>query len=269
MLKATPHTPRILVLDSGIGGLSVVKEIRNLLPFVYIRYFADLEAFPYGTKSQGEVVARVTSIVSQQLRIEAFDVVVLACNTASTAALEELRSQHDVPFVGVVPAIKPAAQLSQKKRITVLATDATISREYTRRLIEEFAKDCHVNLHASPKLVQFAEQKLMGGVSLEAIENEVSLIFKDESSSPDTVVLACTHFPILKPELERVKPHVQWVDSGYAIAKRVKFWIEKLDLIHLEDLHQKNLFVHSKTPAYSYSHEAVKEYLGEFEHYEL
>ncbi|MCR6654040.1 MAG: glutamate racemase [Cellvibrionaceae bacterium] len=217
-------TASVLVLDSGIGGLSVTREIRALCPYLHIDYLADLGAFPYGTKSGEEIISRMTTLVDRLGKSLSPSIIVVACNTASTVALDTIRLQTHIPVVGVVPAIKPAAAMSQTGVIGVLATEGTINRRYTHHLIQEFAHSRTVVLHGSSRLVQLAEQKLRNiPLPLDEIRQELMPLLK-KAPDMDTVVLACTHFPLLKEEFTEAFPQIKfWVDSGLAIARRVEY----------------------------------------------
>ncbi|MEA3300008.1 MAG: glutamate racemase [Pseudomonadota bacterium] len=221
--KTEPITrlPRVLVFDSGVGGLSILAEIRARVPRCELVYACDNGAFPYGTKGEEELVARVDWVLKALIRATAPDIVVVACNTASTVALPHVRAHFQNPVVGVVPAIKPAAKLTHSGVIGLLATPATVARPYTLQLIADFASHCTVHRLGSARLVQIAEDKLRGQASdLAEIRDIISPLFTDPAL--DTLVLACTHFPLLRAELEAAAPRpVQWVDSGEAIARRV------------------------------------------------
>lgn len=220
-MQSTPH---ILVFDSGVGGLSIVAEIRRALPWVQISYASDNGFFPYGTKSEAELVARVEAVLWTLVEQSRPDIVVVACNTASTVALPAVRERFAIPIVGVVPAIKPAAQVSNSKVIALLATPGTVGRPYTKQLIADFAADCEVICVGSSRLVELAEDKLRGRVvDPIAIRQAIQPLLDSEYwSTLDTVVLACTHFPLIKDELsEALGKPVNWVDSGEAIARRV------------------------------------------------
>nr|WP_086939292.1 glutamate racemase [Thaumasiovibrio occultus] len=210
---------RVLVFDSGVGGLSVLEEIRLQLPNADYYYAFDNEGFPYGELPADVLIHRVTTFVGQLARHCHADIVVIACNTASTIVLPPLRERLSIPVVGVVPAIKPAAAQSVNKCIGLLATPATVSRPYTQELIEQFASDCEVIRIGTTLLVRMAEDKLAGRkVDEQCLAEEVAA-FKDKA---DTIVLGCTHFPLLKEELSRVLgKDVTMVDSGKAIANRV------------------------------------------------
>jgi len=213
----------ILVLDSGIGGLSVLRPIRALLPRAPILYVADNAGYPYGTKSPAEIEARVPALLGRLA--ERFDpeLVVIACNTASTIALDAVRAALDLPIVGTVPAIKPAAALSKTRAIGVLGTPATVVQPYVDRLAEEFAGDCEVVRHGSAELVELAEAKLRGEETSPDDYARVlcGLLGRPGGERVDTVVLACTHFPLVEEELARAAPRpLAFVDGKEGIARR-------------------------------------------------
>lgn len=213
--------PRIIIFDSGVGALSVFQEIIHLEPHIHCTLAMDNAHFPYGTLSESNLIERVVSVVSSLIRRANPDLVVIACNTASTLVLDELRKQFDMPFVGVVPAIKPAAQISSSQTIGLLATPATVERSYTDNLIEDFAPNCEIIRIGSTDLVYIAEQKIRGkSIDMNALTGILAPILN--SQKLDTLVLACTHFPLLRDEFAQVLPdHIQLLDSGSAIAQRV------------------------------------------------
>lgn len=233
-MHATPHTAphsstaRVLVFDSGVGGLSILQEIRQQYPDCLYFYASDNAAFPYGIKSEHELVERVDHVVHQLQDMTQADIIVIACNTASTVALPRIRERFSQPIIGVVPAIKPAAMISQSKVIGLLATPGTIERDYTQQLIDTFASDCHIVPVGSSELVILAEKKLRGElIAPEQLQHIVEPLA--QHSEMDTLVLACTHFPLLKDELRTALPHIHhWVDSGEAIARRVGYWLNQL-----------------------------------------
>jgi glutamate racemase len=217
-------SPTILVFDSGVGGLTVFREARRARPDARFIYLADDAGFPYGNQPEQALIARIVEVIGVAIQAHAPDLVVIACNTASTLALPELRACFKVPFVGTVPAIKPACAQSISKRIAVLGTQATVSREYTRALIREFAADCDVALVGSPKLASYAERELAGEpVSDAEISAEIAPCFtKEGARRTDTVVLACTHYPLLVHRFRALAPWpVDWLDPAPAIARRV------------------------------------------------
>ncbi len=210
----------ILFFDSGVGGLSVAAAARALMPQAPFVYAADNAGFPYGTKSELEIAARVPALLGRLVERYRPRLVVIACNTASTIALAPVRAALDLPVVGTVPAIKPAASISKTRVIGVLGTDATVRQPYVDRLSAEFASDCTVVRHGSAALVEMAEAKLRGErVPAEDIVGAVAPLAA--IGRLDTVVLACTHFPLLRGELQACLPGITLVDSGAGIARRI------------------------------------------------
>ncbi|MEE1675245.1 glutamate racemase [Agarivorans aestuarii] len=211
----------VLVFDSGVGGLSILEELQRVSPQRQYSYLFDNLYFPYGELEEQQLITRVLQLLSKAVNQLKPDLVVIACNSASTLSLPPLRETLSIPVVGVVPAIKSAANKSLTRHFGVLATPGTVERTYTEQLIADFAKDCRVELLGSTLLVQLAEQKLSGEtIALPDIERALApwLLFEDL----DCVVLGCTHFPLLKEELQQVLgSKVSLVDSGAAIANRV------------------------------------------------
>ncbi|MBE5201958.1 glutamate racemase [Pectobacterium quasiaquaticum] len=225
-----PSRPTVLVFDSGVGGLSVYDEIRQLLPDLHYIYAFDNEAFPYGEKSQQFIIERVVEIVNAvQLRHQ-LALVVIACNTASTISLPALRERFTFPVVGVVPAVKPAAKLTRNGVVGLLATRATVQRSYTHELIARFATDCQILSLGSSELVELAEAKLQGEMISISELQKILRPWLRLPEPPDTVVLGCTHFPLLAEELKAALPDgTRLVDSGAAIARRTAWLIANLD----------------------------------------
>jgi glutamate racemase len=220
----SPSIPTILVFDSGLGGLTVFREIAAARPDARYVYLADDARFPYGRIPESELIPRVLDVVGAAIADHAPSLVVVACNTASTLALSDLRAEFHVPFVGTVPAIKPACAASRSKLVSVLGTEATVAREYTRRLIQDFAHDCTVSLVGSARLAAFAEAELNGTPASDAeIAAEIAPCFiEDGGRRTDTVALACTHYPLLATRLAALAPWpVGWIDPAPAIARRV------------------------------------------------
>ena len=246
---------KVIVFDSGVGGLSIAQAIYATNLNHQLIFASDNAAYPYGTKSNLELIPRVTQVVSRLVEETQADILVVACNTASTVALPELRNLLDIEVVGVVPAIKPAAKLSRNGSIGVLATPATIQRRYTKDLIERFAPDCQIILMGSSDLVAIAEKKLHQG-QLDA--DELELIVQDwlkPECMIDTIVLACTHFPLLTKELDRIfkahDKHIHWVDSATGIANRVGFLSSKLPASQQENANENNLAIFTREEAFS------------------
>jgi glutamate racemase len=216
--------PVILVFDSGLGGLTVFREVAAARPDARFIYAADDAAFPYGRFGERELTERVVTVMGRLIAQHAPTLVVVACNTASTLVLAELRRHFPVPFVGTVPAIKPACAASRSKLVSVLGTEGTVAREYTRALIRDFAQGCDVTLVGSKTLAMLAEAYLRGdAVDDTVIAQELAPCFVERNGvRTDTVVLACTHYPLLLDRLQRLAPWpVTFVDPAPAIARRV------------------------------------------------
>jgi glutamate racemase len=222
-----PNFPTILVFDSGLGGLTVLREIVGARPDAHFVYVADDAFFPYGHHSEKQIIARVVPLIGELITAHAPDLVVIACNTASTLVMSHLRERYNIPFVGTVPAIKPACVQSKTRRVSVLGTKGTVQREYTKGLIRDFAQGCEVTLVGSGELASLAEAALSGNeVSDRDILAEIVPCFVGAgealSARTDTIVLACTHYPLLLGRLKRLAPWpVDWIDPAPAIARRV------------------------------------------------
>jgi glutamate racemase len=213
------QAPTILVFDSGLGGLTVFREVKAARPDARFVYLADDAGFPYGNLAESVLIALGNAIAEHRP-----DIVVVACNTASTLALAELRARFTVLFVGTVPAIKPACAQSTTRRVAVLGTQATVDREYTRALIREFASGCDVHLVGSSHLAGFAEAELAGDPAGDTeIRQEIAGCFVEgDARRTDTIVLACTHYPLLLDRFRTSAPWpVTWLDPAPAIARRV------------------------------------------------
>lgn len=217
------HAPTILVFDSGLGGSTVLREIVRVRPAANYVYVADDAFFPYGRHSEDAIVSRVVPLIGDLIATHTPDLVVIACNTASTLVMSHLRAAYGVPFVGTVPAIKPACASSRSRRVSVLGTRGTVKREYTHALIRDFAQGCDVTLVGAENLASLAEAALKGErVSDEAIAAEIAPCFVNGEARTDTVVLACTHYPLLLARLAALAPWpVDWIDPAPAIARRV------------------------------------------------
>ncbi len=213
---------RVLVFDSGVGGLSVLDAIVASGHALEIDYAADNVWLPYGLKTDEQLRERVPALLAALVAQWTPEIVVVACNTASTIALDQVRAALSVPVVGVVPPIKPAAALTKSGVIGLLATPATVRRAYTDDLIAQFAADKAVVRFGSAALVEAAEQKLRGEPPSQAAITEAIEELFGAGGDVDVVALACTHFPLLAQELAAAAPaHVTWLDSGAAIARRV------------------------------------------------
>ncbi len=219
----------VLLFDSGVGGLSVLAALRQVLPEAPVIYAADNAGLPYGQKTEAEIAARVSGLLGRMTERLHPRLVCIACNTASTIALAAVRDVLEVPIVGTVPAIKPAAALTRSGVIGLLGTEATIRQGYVDRLEAEFAADKVLLRHAAPELVSAAETKLRGGVAdPAAIADAVAALrAMPQGDRIDTVVLACTHFPLIADELgQAFGPGVRLVDGAQGIARRIA-WLTR------------------------------------------
>ena len=227
---ASDLRPTVLVFDSGVGGLSVYEEIRQLLPDLHYLYAFDNEGFPYGEKTETYIVDRVMAVVESITRRFPLALVVIACNSASTVSLPALREKFSFPVVGVVPAIKPAARLTRNGVVGLLATRGTVKRPYTHELVAQFARECQIKMLGSSELVELAEAKLHGEEVLLDDVRRVVQPWLRMKEPPDTVVLGCTHFPLLRDELQLVLPEgTRLVDSGAAIARRTAWLLQQAE----------------------------------------
>jgi glutamate racemase len=216
--------PTILIFDSGLGGLTVFSEVLKARPDARYVYAADDAGFPYGRLSEAVLAERVVAVMERLIGLHDPDIVVVACNTASTIVLPHLRERFSIPFVGTVPAIKPAAQTTRTSYISVLATPATVARDYTRDLIQTYAAGCKVSLIGSRRLAGFAEAELAGRpVPDEDLLDELRPCFVEGAGGrTDVVALSCTHYPLLLPRFQALAPWpVAWIDPAPAIARRV------------------------------------------------
>ena len=216
----------ILLFDSGVGGLSVLAELRRILPQAPVVYAADNGGLPYGTKTEAEVAARVCGLLGRMSERYRPRLICIACNTASTIALGMVREVLNVPIVGTVPAIKPAAEQTRSGVIGLLGTAATIRQPYVDRLAAEFAADKHLLRFAAGELVEAAEAKLRGRPVDPAIHARAAAGLRDQPGGEaiDTVVLACTHFPLVQDELAAAfGPGIGFVDGAAGIARRIEY----------------------------------------------
>lgn len=225
----------ILIFDSGVGGLSVVPPLRHHLPGAALVYACDNAMLPYGIRPDEWLVERILAVCKAAVAASECSVLVVACNTASTLALDALREHLTIPVVGTVPAIKPAAAQSRSRHIGLLATSATVARPYTDRLIATFSADCRVTRVAADPLVREAERFLAGEEPDQAVIDAVTAPLW-EAADLDTVVLGCTHFPLLGERIVAAAPRpVQLVDSGEAIARRTAQVSQELEIVNGHD----------------------------------
>ncbi len=218
MDSAAITPPHVGIFDSGIGGFSVLRKLRQTLPGCSFTYLADNRHLPYGDKSPEWLAARATSLTAHLLAQEA-RLILVACNTATTHAIAALRARWpDVPFVGVEPGIKPAAQRSQARRIAVMATPATLRSARLQQLAVQHAADCSVHLLACADLAAAIEQ-----AEPEPLERSIAQACDElRRLEVDTVVLGCTHYPLVADQLAaRLGPEVQWIDTADAVSRRV------------------------------------------------
>lgn len=229
--------PTILLYDSGMGGLTIYDEIRKVVPNACYLYCFDNAFFPYSEKSETVLIKRAVDIVQKISEKQPLDMVVVACNTASTVVLPALREHFDIPIVGTVPAIKPAAAISETKTIGLLATKGTVSRSYVTDLIEKYAKDCVVEKIGSTDLVEIVEEKQQTD-RVDMVRLQKIIALWQNNPALDTVILGCTHFPLVKKELKELLPQVKYfVDPGIGIAKRVASLLtQKIDVVSSENL---------------------------------
>jgi glutamate racemase len=231
--RALPaHTAEapIGVFDSGAGGLTILATLRQELPYESYIYIGDTAHVPYGQRSDGEIaqlsIAAVRFLVEQGVKL-----VVVACNTASQAALNTLRATFNIPIVGVVPAVKPAARATRKGRVGVAATNQAAKAAYLQHLIDEFAEGIQVYAIGCPELVALVEAGIFDGPEAEQTVRQAlqPLLAADV----DVIVLGCTHFPAMRPLIERVAgKHIQIIDSGAAIARRTRSVLDTEGLMH-------------------------------------
>jgi len=223
--RAAMADPRpVLVFDSGLGGLSVLRAIQALLPERRSVYLADDAGFPYGERTDDDLVGRITGLIGEAVAVHDPAAVVIACNTASTLVLPPLRARFAVPFIGTVPAIKPAAAETRSGIIAVLATPGTMKRDYTRDLIVQFAGRCDVRLVGAPELAAMAERHLAGeAIDMDVLAEQIGPCFvTQDGRRTDIVVLACTHYPLLIDQMTAAAPWpVTWLDPAPAIARQV------------------------------------------------
>lgn len=225
MASATQHDHGAMaIIDSGLGGISVVRALRTAAPTLTLIYAADTEGFPYGGQSADMVTARGVGMVEALLAQQHIERVVVACNTLSTLSLAALRATFpQITFVGTVPAVKVAAERSQTKRFTLLATPNTAHSPYSKSLIDQFAQGCVVDAVGAPNLAMLCEQYLLGAaIGDETWRAEIATCFYDDArGKTDAVILGCTHYPLVTPILQRLAPwEVMWINSSDAIARQ-------------------------------------------------
>jgi len=222
-MSIIPSSAPLLFFDSGVGGLSVLKAVQAALPNAPIVFAADYAGLPYGTKTEAEISARVPALLGFLVERYQPRLVTIACNTACTIALTHVRAALDVPVVGTVPAIKPAAEATQSGVIGLLGTAATVRQSYVDKLYSYHAPDMTLLRHAAPELVSAAEAKMRGEQVDAAVYARAMAGLRDQPDGArlDVVVLGCTHFPLVEDELRAAAPHVTFVDGAAGIARRI------------------------------------------------
>ncbi|TCU17565.1 glutamate racemase [Rhizobium azibense] len=240
MTSAANELKPVLIFDSGIGGLTVLREARVLMPERGFIYIADDAGFPYGGWEEQALKERIITLFGRLLGQYDPEVCVIACNTAFTLVGADLRAAFpQTTFVGTVPAIKPAAERTRSGLVSVLATHGTVKRAYTRDLIQSFAQQCHVRLVGSENLARMAEAYIRGdAVSDEAVMTEIDQCFVEKDGrKTDIVVLACTHYPFMANLFRRLAPWpVDWLDPAEAIARRARSLVPQVaDSVHPDD----------------------------------
>lgn len=244
----------VLVFDSGIGGLTVLRELRVLMPERSFVYIADDAGFPYGNWAEPELRERLLTLFSGFLKEYKPEASVIACNTAFTLAGADLRAAFpDHTFIGTVPAIKPAAERTRSGLVSVLATPGTVRRAYTRDLIQSFASQCHVRLVGSENLARMSEAYIRGeSVNDEDVLAEISQCFYErDDKKTDIVVLACTHYPFVANIFRRLAPWpVDWIDPAEAIARQARRKVPVLDHLNVEPHVDRAIFT-SGNPDFS------------------
>lgn len=235
------------LFDSGVGGLSIMKEIRRLLPHEDLIYVGDSKFCPYGEKTSTAIQERCR-MITKFLLAKSVKLIVVACNSASVAALEQLRAEFSVPFVGVEPAVKQAASFTKKKRIGVLATGLTLSGARFTSLVEKFAGGLTVVNQACPGLVEQVERGAINGPETEAMLRRY--LQPLEEKGVDVVVLGCTHYPFLRPLVEKmVQPGVQVIDTGAPVARQTQRVLTQATLINPKTQAGKEWFYTSGDPS--------------------
>lgn len=232
--------------DSGIGGLPYLAWLKEHSAGCSFRYLAESRHFPFGTKTEPEIKAIVTESIGRFIESEHPDLIVIACNTASVTALAALRQSYSIPFVGVVPAIKPAVAISRKKAIGLFATNKTVSQIYTQNLIDTFASGCRVCKFAMPEIVAFVEKNIFNATQEEIIKiiSPAAEFFKKQDV--DTVILGCTHFVYLEDTFRKVLGStISVIDSREGVGNRALDLLEKIE-DHNSDGHGDKFFVTSK-----------------------
>jgi len=240
------QTNPIGIFDSGIGGTSIWKEIHSLLPYENTIYLADSANAPYGIKGK-EAIIDLSIKNTEYLISQGCKLIVVACNTATTNAISLLRKNYEIPFIGIEPAIKPAALNSKTKAIGILATKGTLTSELFNTTTSLYAHGLQVVEQVGEGLVELIE---IGKVNSEEIKMLLKAYLKPMlEANIDYLVLGCTHYPYLIPLLLEMLPkHIKIIDSGEAVARQTKAVLEKHDLLNTQTTTSKNTFFTNGNP---------------------
>lgn len=239
----------IAVFDSGVGGLSVLREMVRLMPNEDFLYYGDSKNAPYGTKSTEEV-RRLTIYHTQRFIRRGAKAIAIACNTATSAAVRVLRQMYpEFPIVGIEPALKPAVEHCPRGRILVLATPMTVREEKFHKLLDRFSADAEVIPLAAPGLMDFVEKGDLDSPELRQFLSELLAVYRTGGSQPaDAVVLGCTHYPFVAPVIAEVLgENVRIFDGSEGTARELKRRIEKAGVASAPDAVGEVVFENSLT----------------------
>ncbi|WP_035292794.1 glutamate racemase [Clostridium sp. KNHs214] len=218
------------IFDSGLGGISVLKEAIKLLPYEDFIYYGDTKNAPYGTRSVKEI-RKLTSNVVKFLLAKEVKAIVIACNTATSASVDELRKRYSMPIIGIEPALKPAVELNRKGRIIIMATTVTLSEKKFKSLMAKYKKDRSIVPLPCPGLMEFIENGDIDSLELEEYLREKLNKFTDEQIS--SIVLGCTHYPFIKNKLSQiVGEDVPIIDGSTGTSMQLKRQLEKANLLN-------------------------------------
>lgn len=217
------------VFDSGIGGLTVLKKIVEILPNEKYIYYADTDNVPYGTKAKEDVKKYIKQAV-EFLVSKHVKAIVIACNTATSIAVKELRENYNIPIIGIEPAAKPAVKNRREKRVLIMATPTTIKEEKLKYLLVKLEAEEYVDLIPMPKLVEFAEK---GDFKSHVVKEYIQEQLKEYNlNNYSELVLGCTHFPFFKDILSKIFPKdIQIIDGSLGVANRLKSVLEENGLL--------------------------------------
>lgn len=244
------------LFDSGIGGTSIWKEVHALMPYENTIYLADSKNAPYGLKSKDEIIA--LSCKNTEFLLENnCKIIVVACNTATTNAIKELRAKYDVPFIGIEPAIKPAALQSKTQKIGILATKGTLNSELFHKSVANHP-DVTIIEQIGHGLVQLIENGDMNSAEMEELLK--SYLNPMVEKNIDYLVLGCSHYPYLIPQIKKIiPPQIKIIDSGEAVARQTQKILEQSHLLNLTNKKSSQIFYTNSEP------EVLKNILGNCE----